>query len=139
MNPDLYAALPPDKKEEYKKLFREPNIDPIIQPTVDIDNSIPEGYALFGNKLFALPDAQTCTSEECKPLDIEELKSLFNTWDKLEADIVNGNYCLKLREETCKESMIKKIKEDMELRLKDVDKREIAQLWWKLYKYQRIS
>jgi len=44
MNPDTYAVLPPDKKEEYKKLFREPNIDPIIQPKICIDDSIPDTY-----------------------------------------------------------------------------------------------
>ena len=62
MNPDIYAALPPDKKEEYKKLFREPNIDPIIQPKICIDDSVPNGYARIGDQYFELPGAQTYTS-----------------------------------------------------------------------------
>ncbi len=198
MDPDIYAALPPDKKEEYKKLFREPNIDPIIQPKICIDDSVPNGYARIGDQYFELPgaqtytsniesdvlgaicgsctttfigtkkaqseiglssgeqrlikkglkvknkipvnihDAQTCTSEECKPFDIEELRSLFKTWEKLEPETINVYYLLKLAGEMGEYLMRKKIEEDMERRLEDVDKREIRQLWWKLYKSQRI-
>ena len=127
---ELYAALPPDKKEEYKKLFQEPIIEPIIQPKICVDDRIPEGYALFGNQFVALPDAQTCTSEKIKPFDIEELRSLFKTWEKLEPDIINGSYCLKLADEICKESMRKKIEEDMEKRLKEAEHRDIMRFWF---------
>jgi hypothetical protein len=74
INPDLYAALPPDKKEEYKKLFPEPIINYDITPSVLIDDRVPPGYAVFGDNGIKLPEAQTYTSEKSKPIDFEEMK-----------------------------------------------------------------
>lgn len=39
MNPDLYACLPPDKKEEYKKLFPIPDFKPLYTQKLTIDSS----------------------------------------------------------------------------------------------------
>jgi len=171
MDPDLYTALPPDQKEEYKKTFHKPvnieitrhiidscgnvwlfkdwepltipdewlsvtkkleelnSIDQIIHPRICIDDSVPDGYARIGDQYFELPDAQICTSEECKPFDIEDLKSLFNTWEKLEPEMLNGDYLLTLAEKIRVEAMRKKIEEDMERRLKEVGNRNIMQFW----------
>lgn len=49
MDPDIYAALPPDQKDEYMKMFPKP-------------------------VLFSLPDAQTCTSEEIKSVNVGRFK-----------------------------------------------------------------
>jgi len=70
MNVDLYTALPPGQKEEYKKLFTEPDIDYPILPAILIDESVPCGYSRFGDELIKLPDAQTYTSEESDPVDL---------------------------------------------------------------------
>jgi len=130
MNPDLYACLLPDKKEEYKKLFPEPVIDYTVS-AIHVEEWVPSGYAFLGYQVIKLPDAQTYTSDESKPFDMEELKSLFKTWDKLEPDIINGSYFLKLADEWGRESMRKKIEEDLERRLKEAENRNIMQfVWW---------
>ena len=74
MDPNLYAALPPDKKEEYKKLFPEPTID-YAMSTIRIDDCIPIGYAFIGDQRIKLPDAQTYTLEKSEPFDLGWLKS----------------------------------------------------------------
>lgn len=128
MNPDLYACLPPDKKEEYKKLFPEPTID-YAMPTICIDDCVPCGYAFLGDQVFKLPGNQTCTSEESKPLDLVEMQSIFEKWKKMESDIIDGSYILKLADEIHKELMRKEIEEDFKRRLKEATDREIMKFW----------
>ena len=89
MNPDLYACLPPDKKEEYKKLFPEPAID-YAMPTIRIDDCVSSGYAFLGDQVLKLPDAETYTStwsdENANPRkDLEDLvEEINNSIDEVE-------------------------------------------------------
>jgi len=71
MNPDLYAVLPPDKKEEYKKMFPIPDLKPRYHQTVAIDLSgdswawpgivkddrLPPGIGILG-KIKIFPDGE---------------------------------------------------------------------------------
>ena len=136
MNPDLYACLPPDKKEEYKKLFPEPTID-YAMPTICIDDCVSCGYAFLGDQVFKLPEAQTYTStwsdENANPKkdleDLVEMQSIFEKWKKMESDIIDGSYILKLADEIHKELIRKEIEEDFKRRLKEATDREIMKFW----------
>ena len=151
MDPELYAALPPDKKEEYKKMFPKPVDIKITRHIIDSNGNvwllrdwepltIPEEWLSVNRKLEEINSedavlgsstrecAHTCTSEECKPFDLEEVRSLFDKWKEMEAEIIDGSYLLKLADEIHKESMRKEIEEDMERRSKEADEREIQRL-----------
>lgn len=87
MNPDLYACLPPDKKEEYKALFPEPVIDYAIS-AIHVEDWVPSGYAFLGDQVFKLPDAETYTSmrtdKNVNPKnDIEKIKELVDEVETL--------------------------------------------------------
>jgi hypothetical protein len=88
MNPDLYTLLPPEKKEEYIKSCSEP----IVLQAIMIDDSVPKGYARFGDQMIKLPEAQTYTNIKDEPLSLDYLKQIHEDMNRelIERDDENG-------------------------------------------------
>ncbi len=71
MDPTVYAALPPDKKEEYKKRFPVPDLKPMyhqnltidsvgdmwVWPRVIKDDILPSGRGVLG-KIKTFPESK---------------------------------------------------------------------------------
>lgn len=65
INPDLYACLPPNKKEEYKALFPEP-------AKVRYPVRIPAGWALCDDEFLIIPGQDN----ECLVMKVDDVKQV---------------------------------------------------------------
>lgn len=136
VNPDLYAALPPDKKEEYKKMFPEPIIDYDITSSILIDGRVPLGYAVFGDQVIKLPEAQTCAPNESEPLDLEKIKVSMKDIIETHLDSLmkpNGIYLNEIVDDLRRESRKKQFEESLDNELKKSEERDfLHRIWFSL-------
>ncbi len=113
MNPDLYACLPSDKKEEYRKLFPKP---------VYIERSIrdSQGYSWVFMEPLVIPEEWLYVTKKMEELnDLEYMKTAFEKLKSMESELRDGSSIIKLADEIHKTFRRKRVDENLRTWLTD--------------------